>query len=1152
MKKYFFLIIFLCVSTSTYAFPIAEGISGISTLIGVLSAVIVGVSPKLINNKQNSKKYLTLFIILLLMVTGLIAYIFVLNNKIYTSFENSIQSRPNLIHNYNHKHEIPSFLKLSDEQINSYLHNQNDLIIDIDEYYKNEKYKDFKVVQITGNEEGFLKLSDYAHNKSLFFFKRNEIQSLEILTEIVKSDPNANIILFSVSILESIGVSQKIFEKTGIKLPFVKNFNKEEAKHDLLEKKLIDIPNVFNEDIIEIRSKYEVRETHTLINAHQMSIDDFYMMTDREIKDYLSKFKKPIFVSYYENEYYSLENRLNKIENIDIDYYYLKGGLKKHFENGGNITPSYFNMDRLIDPLPIMKQYAIDDKVKFICVEKEQCLDNIPRKDTFFFSFRNTDKKIIEQEIYNLPKDFKYVLIANNQETYGNAMYTGYYLNKSGKNVIGFMVLNDAFSLEYIRIFLIKDKNKSLDDYRKHIEQNTIFNVLKLANFLQYLVENFGIFNTFVGLGLICRLTIFYFQINIYKCYYEYDINSIKILLSTMIVISSLFACFYFLNETLLNHTVIAHNELQKLNESHIKYYIEIFFVLMLIYQTKITFFNKNYSFLIISSIIVLMFGLGYIGTLCLPILLFFTASEFVALVGQFFYYKKYKKLSFLQKKGVILKLFKTNIDLPEKWLLVNKFTKTNGVLLKLDVFEIDTIEKYINLKKYNKWIVRSCSSNINENNLAGYYDSKISSSSKLKETIKTYVGKIDYVWVQPFVETKYSGCMQSFSGSVEYFSISKGGYAQATEGLKNTYFERVLRNKSKIKNNQFKKEFKMLRRIEKFFKSPVLIEYGLTKSNKVVIFQIRLAKKEERKLLQLENAHLANMICVKNNYLSGSILEVISNNKFSFYNGYLYINKYHFRYKIYTKEKSLYETNNILNVQIEELKHIKEYNLLKINNKIIYLLKIYYNIYMFSQSIIHKKNIFSSIIDMEISEKFGNEFNIIGDWIVNKNVTQTSQLYSYRDINHFLIKKINYILSVYLKQYGKLLNIDIELLKDYTIEELLSEDCKCSNKTYDKTSLFESNIDNSIIVNGDFDGELFFLNTRITIEEQISLLDKNRKYILVAEEIPSGIVKHLYLFSGLISKYGNELSHVALSAKQMNIPYKIMNSLPKRNSDLK
>ncbi|TOJ34300.1 hypothetical protein CGI42_26360, partial [Vibrio parahaemolyticus] len=53
------------------------------------------------------------------------------------------------------------------------------------------------------------------------------------------------------------------------------------------------------------------------------------------------------------------------------------------------------------------------------------------------------------------------------------------------------------------------------------------------------------------------------------------------------------------------------------------------------------------------------------------------------------------------------------------------------------------------------------------------------------------------------------------------------------------------------------------------------------------------------------------------------------------------------------------------------------------------------------------------------------------------------------------------------------------------------------------------------------------------------SLPDDGMKRILIGDEIPSDWVKQLDRFSGIISVFGHELSHLAISAKTLGIPYR-------------
>ena len=121
----------------------------------------------------------------------------------------------------------------------------------------------------------------------------------------------------------------------------------------------------------------------------------------------------------------------------------------------------------------------------------------------------------------------------------------------------------------------------------------------------------------------------------------------------------------------------------------------------------------------------------------------------------------------------------------------------------------------------------------------------------------------------------------------------------------------------------------------------------------------------------------------------------------------------------------------------------------------------------------------------------------------------------------------------------------------DLTIQELMSENISNNKKLYDNEPFNKNHvIDESILVKGIIKGKIFLIDNNKTVEENLVNLKDNEKYILAGEEIGSGWVKYLDRFSGVISVYGHPASHIAISAKELNIPYRKVVKLPMNNID--
>lgn len=1155
MKRVSCFLVLISFTPFAYCFPIAESSSVLSALLSVIASLIGGMYPGIKYYKKDSSKSFILNIVLfiLLLIVSLSLFRVIFKSDEFTEF--AIQSRPVLINEHLHKIRT-SFdnQKYNFEDYKEYVNN-NQILVDINDYYQNN-LKDYKLINLDYKEGDIF---NFPYNLSPLKLNVEKKEDLETLISLANKQ-KGKLLLVSVNSLKSFDISKKIYLSTGYAVPVSANYKFEHSNDlkDLLSKKGIEVNNIFESELIELRNLEEVIQAHTLENAKLLSVADLYNMTDKDIISYLSQFKSPIFVSYSEDDYVFAENRFKRINQNLPKYSYLKGGLKEHFNRGESLTPKYLNRGKYLSAEFAMEEYTKDANVRFICTERKYCSDNLPKEATYYFSYRELGRELAKEKIQNLSNQYRYILLSNNQETDGNSILTGYWLNKSGKTVVGILPISDFFSFEYVRHMIIKEDNISLSEYRKNYQEKFL-NDLTLSFQLKSIIDQHGWLISFALLGVLFEIFLIKLLFNLYNFYYKHshNPNSTKVILSSITVISTIVFMFYSLSSLITDYGVMSHKTIDILEQSEWKKWLAISFVLMSVYQSYISFPTSKINFYFASTLLVSIYLLGLIDGIIFPILVFLITSKITSTLVQLPFYLKFKKLNKLHQKGIYIEPFRDMPNLSSKWLLANNVQKTEGALFNIVKNDNSKyIKDYLQQKMQGhlKYIVRSCSSLSVENNLAGYYNSIICSFEQIQEKIDILRNQgLDFVWVQPYYSTIHNGVAKTLPPYYQDISLHIGQGDVATEGKKEVQSKIISRKEVKIfgKNEP---GVDLLLKAEKIYKEPVQIEFGFD-GNKSILYQVRLSNETDKKLFKsdLNKYILAESFLCKSTYLTGSILEYITNKDFLFVNGFLF-EKLNRRYKkLWVKSNKLLEINKKL-TEIED-RMLKD-NLLPITYYYLIhdLLNEYKKIYKISQSFnffINKNDInaLNSIFNADYCPLNGEEMEISS---LRKELSSITKFFncnnkelSFRDYNHALIVKVSYLLHWSIKKYVSFVNISNPW--DLKIENILSEDFILEAKAiYDQQPITQK-MENNVIVPGKIKGKILYIDPKQTIEEILS--DKNEpKYIFAGEEISSGWVKHLDRCSGIISIYGHSSSHLAISAKELNIPYIKVDKIPEND----
>lgn len=535
---------------------------------------------------------------------------------------------------------------------------------------------------------------------------------------------------------------------------------------------------------------------------------------------------------------------------------------------------------------------------------------------------------------------------------------------------------------------------------------------------------------------------------------------------------------------------------------------------------------------------------------------------------------KKYKSKKILKKRTIFslsffqkrkLKNYYSSIS--RKYINANLYKNQEGFLLFFNESKnyknteekkytlpkecIEALKNYLDPNKV--YIFRTVENDSYENNLSGYYDSIITPYEKIEESINYFTkNNMKAVWIQIYRNDLIHATISTYNHNYTKPLFIHNEKSVSTEISKE--------NKEITDEKVIKKLDKVLKKCEKIFKSPVVIELGYSEKE-IQVFQIK--KMEEKygdsldfnsiavKLFPhyIKDLTLCEDFITKASVLSGTIIEDVFNGKIIFIKGFLF----------YTNKicKNKYEDFVSLKGINDSLNHLHE-NLLKYTKETFHIHYLYNRLisYMYRTDFYLDEEFYIEDIDNFLPIN-GNEYEICNDrifYFYEDNTSKNNQKkYSDRDFTHYLLVKINYIYHFLLKINQSKLKVSckIDLINQYDLTFLFNEDYRARdtkehvNYCENDISYFYENHRLKHIVNGKING------TAWNIDETNLLppLNTETKYILCGEEISSNWIKNLHLFNGIITKYGLEITHFALSAKELNIPYILLDDVPKHLS---
>ena len=594
--KLLFLFFLMTVSIPAYAFPLADSVSGISSLIGVISLVIAGIFPSL--KKSKSASFMLLSAIGLLFVVVVLSSFIIYESNINKSEIDIVrQSRPEsfLIKDTQEREKV-QHLEFGEEDIeffNSY-HLSKKLI----------SLSDFKSIP----KDKYIEPINIDFNPNFTTYKTDIIKGFKIgdfdsVSAYVKKR-NGRIMLAGGSVKDRVRVAREVFNRSGILVNILKDEN---IVYSYLNRSSSDsIPylsgnfDIFSlNSIYDLRAKESIKQARTVFNADIATIMDLALLPNWRLRELFGN-NESVFVDYYEDTY-AAANAILKDANVE-GYHFIRGGLKEHFKDGYGLVPNHYNK-RIIDPFILMDIVKSTNKVRFICTNNSICSNNIPKAMQVNIPYAEMEIPAFNREIINLPKDFLYVTLSSNQETTGEALTVGYLLISSGHQYLGELPLFERFSIEEIRHKIGKSStyDTSLDEYR----EKTI-SIADYTPIMHKMINYFGWAFSFFFIGCLLRLICTPLQLPVYRSYYFLKTDNTLRLLMSMLTPVIIIIGYFKIDYLISYYGIIDHSLMNNLKNEGNGFMISIFMALVS-FQALISFpKRKLIAYGIISSLFLL------------------------------------------------------------------------------------------------------------------------------------------------------------------------------------------------------------------------------------------------------------------------------------------------------------------------------------------------------------------------------------------------------------------------------------------------------------------------------------------------------------------------------------------------------------------
>lgn len=1102
------LILLLLISPSVYAFPAAEGASAISALISVLGVTITSLLPS--NSKKRKSKdsvravgFFALISFVLLLVS--LSYVYLQSSNYTELVERSNQSRPDLmidggLKNFNSKDYL-SDNDIKEGDLEEYYNENKNLRLTYAEYLE-RRVNGYDLISTYYPENGFMK----------FPIEVSKVASSDMNDVISHVSESKNKYVYASEIpFFSIVGSYITYKELGIKTPWL-NIGIQGLRQDLSpernESLYVNDFDLFEMEPVDIRNQREIRETHTVFNARNLSSLSILLMTDREIKEAINFSEKTVFVSYDDDYRYRLIEQ--RLKGMNVPFKFLKGGLGEgHFfkGDGNSLTPEYFGFAKEVSAKKAMELYVGSQSIYFICTNEGHCSQDLPKDRTIKIDFHKMSIAKREFFVDSLDSRNKYIIVSDNQETAGNAIILGYYFSKSDKKLLGNLKTPYFFSLEYITREMLANKYDSLEHYRG--DDFVTMLAAKTELIMSSASENLGSsIILLVLMGLLSRIIILPIQRSTFAGYYAHEPSKSKVIISAILVFLFVVSIYQFTNYLSATHAVPMSDIV--ILESF-KDVLVVVFGGLLILQAFLSFSTdkKMAGFMVL--VVAFLLHESYISAIESPTLLVLTVGEAVAVLFQVPYFIGFRKKLYLADKGVFIDKFNGIKPQPGKWFQTIDYVDPSkkGYLFKHSSYEF--VLKF--LKDDVDYILRSCDDSIFEEKMAGINDSFICKKGDIRNNIERL--NLSHYWIQEYVKAECYGVASSKPTFDSDFTFLESHKNNATEGIGQEYAYKYTDVKIPAAHKDL---IERIDKIEKKLSSYVNIEYCI-KDNKVYILQVRkiynkFADESSIYPRRMSEFKLAESFMVNCSPITGSIIETVTGGDYKFIGSYLFERKNKgFKKLLFSQAK----IDNIL-IQLNEIElKIKRNSINGIQSEVISnLLLIYSDVYRLTQSL-QNSDVVISVPEI-VTNGSGNDL----DLCTNKDISDRMVIIKgKRDSLHYLSLYATALIEKVVRQLisGEIKNYNILNLSEGIISEAGDY----------KMQLQDSGSDIKVIVDGDFTGYLHDCNNEYLEEEKV---------IVIGEEVGSSWVKRLENVGAIISAYGHKLSHLSITAKESNIPY--------------
>lgn len=1141
MRSLYYLALFIILPAQASAFPIAEGAGALSSLIGVISAMLVGSLPKGAARGAQTKVFAITAIAVLSVCAAIGAGIWgMTQSNLSQSYEMiARQSRPNLelTGEINARLHASAYQDPTGDDL-AFLKERKTLI-DINAYRRGEDGKGAVLAYIDYDETA------QVFQPSFITLNYGPEQTQEII-ELVSSS-KSEVIIVSPWVKQISDTALRVELETGVRLRAIWTGGEDFALIPPSE----DLPRVHNPQevftmpLVDIRTEQSVRETHTLINAQVLPLLDLLLMTDEQIKTIVGLTGEMVFVEYDEMLYGALHARLK--DTVGGSYQFYTGGLEKHyFQDNLTTTPFYYNM-RSVDPRILMDIASLTDRLRFICTVASQCLDNIPEQMRVDLPYRDMNPNTFKQAVENLPKGMLYTTVSSNQETHGNSLITGYWLNQSGHDYVGDLAMHERFSYEEIRerVNTALGGNPTLEDYR----QSRSF-YLGFLSFLRGSVDAFGWPVTFAAFGVMMRLALMPAQTQVYRSYYTAKPSALASLLGAGVILTALLVAYRMLDTAISYYAVIPHGEMTGLLYRGTQDLLVIF-IAMVTLQAFISFPKRPQIAIAIALGVVALWASGMMHTIPAPLLVFLMASEAVALTAQILPFGRFVKLSRAAKDGIHYEML-PHIDrdkYPAKWALVQNYqirgfrnrraSADMGFLVELlPDLEMKRVAKAASSLTKGRVIVRSASSNSDEQMLAGVHHSPVCENNP--ESIYNALAALtqsgcDFAWIQPYFEDAITGVGVSVTRGGGRMEIVSGSAGAATEGSRDT---QVLSPGQRAVFAHDRAARRLLRRVERAFGGPVIIEFAYH-CNKIILLQVRPQDTRtwnEAKLWPGSAADimLAEDFLAKCTALTGTIMEHVSGGRYVYIRGFLY-RKTKMPMSWPRRHRSVHDIETTIADLLTERRWARTLGPAAQDQLLRDVLTVYEDIYTQTQTkrFAHKTSWTKLASPLVVLDQH-HELEVIGGrYLVTEPIGEQRSI-DRREHLHLLSVAATFLLNkVLTATYG-----EKDMRGELTLDDVLSATpLQPAAHEVDTAPLpiagMDRTTDNGVIVSGEIFGKPW--------PAQHGGLPPARGYVLIGEEIGSEWAAHLDKFSGILACYGHANSHLGITARALGIPFRIV-----------